>query len=405
MQIVGLDVGRCSAVLCCLNEFPTNILQQYKKLVREKKFLTLNTDTHGANKLLSLGADGIVIEPTGHWYSHFWASLAQKNNIRVYWISHTNLDKLRGSYGFVNKRDTEDALCLAASYFDDRFIGSTGDRRYLNYYYGDDLLISAVRERFLEKEQLQKLRSSLVLQLRQRLAYEYPEVASQKLAISEYQGFTPLIGWLAQIHSPPRIITKYRLSVVQDLGISISPYTRAHAQAIVEIERRLLRLRDKLGQILDIPEYQPYFRVFDSFGFGLDNKILLLYHCYPFDKFLVDGKPWIEREESKNGKLQKRDRSLRKFQAFLGLSYSYRQSGDSKQKKFHGSRLVRSHLYPWAVCRIAPAKSRIDSEVGKKLKHRYGELRENVRGKDAIVRILFYATRLLYRQLLTELTD
>ena len=62
------------------------------------------------------------------------------------------------------------------------------------------------------------------------------------------------------------------------------------------------------------------------------------------------------REENK-GKLQKRaradwraspDRSLRKFQAYLGLSYSYSQSGDKKTRQFHGSTLVRSHLYVWA---------------------------------------------------------
>jgi hypothetical protein len=52
--------------------------------------------------------------------------------------------------------------------------------------------------------------------------------------------------------------------------------------------------------------------------------MLLLYHCYPFEKFLVGGKPWIEREIGHNGKVQKRDRSLHKFQAYLGMSYRYK---------------------------------------------------------------------------------
>jgi hypothetical protein len=131
--------------------------------------------------------------------------------------------------------------------------------------------------------------------------------------------------------------------------------------------------------------------------------MLLLYHCYPFERFLINGKPWIEREENKFGKLQKRDRSLRKFQAYLGLSYSYRASGEKKSRKFHGSSLVRSHLYVWAVCMIAPSNYRIKSDIGVQLSDRYIELRTTVKGKDALIRILFKATRMLFYELLNEL--
>ena len=147
----------------------------------------------------------------------------------------------------------------------------------------------------------------------------------------------------------------------------------------------------------------PYFRVFERFGFGLDNKIILLYHCYPFDKFLVNGKAWIEREANHQGKIQKRDRSLRKFQAYLGMSFNYRQSGDKKTRRFHGSSLVRSHLYVWAVCMVAPKQNRIDSDIGKQLTGKYDELRQTIKGKDALIRILFKATRILFYELLNEL--
>ena len=404
-NVIGLDVGRGSAVLCCLDEFPMNIQQTYKLLVRNHSFVKICCNKAGVDKLLSIKPTAIVLEPTGHWYSHFWATVAVKYDFLVHWISHTDLDKLRGSYGFTNKRDSEDALCLAASYFDPRFIDERGQKRYLSFYYDGDRVLTALRERFLEKEQLQKLRSALIVQLRQRLAYEYPEAASSKLAISNHQGFTPLVGWLSGRHRSTRIINKYAQSVVHELGISISPYTRNHSSAIVDVESRIVSLKHGLRTVLEFEEYQPYFSVFDRFGFGLDNKILLLYHIYPFEKFLTDGKPWIEHEVGSNGKLQKRDRSLRKFQAYLGMSYSYRQSGTSEQKTFHGSRLVRSHLYPWVVCKIAPAKARIDSPIGHSLKTKYQQYRVNVRGKDAIIRIMFVATRWLYRELLTELTD
>ena len=402
MRIVGLDVGRGSAVLCCLDKFPSNIQQHYKKLRRSSKFIAVNCDEAGVDKLLSIKPDGIVLEPTGHWYSHFWVTVAKQNNIDIFWIGHTDLDKQRGSYGFTNKRDEEDALCLAASYFDDRFIDESGKQRFLDYYYGNDAIITNIRETFLAKEQLQKLRSGLIAQLRQRLAVEYPEAVKHKLAISPYQGFTPMIGWLAQCHSSTKLENKYRSSVAHRLNIQISDYTRCHAATLVDIERRITQHLDSLNDVLDRDEFKSYFEVFDRFGFGLDNKMLLLYHCYPFDKFLVDGYAWVEREHGRNGKLQKRDRSLRKFQAFMGMSFSYKQSGDKKSRNFHGSNLVRSHLYAWAVCMVAPKNYRIKTEIGKQLSDRYQELRVNVKGKDALIRILFKATRMLFYELLNE---
>lgn len=402
MRIIGLDVGRGSAVLCCLDSFPTNIKRTYKEFKANKQFYKLSTNSAGLEKLLSFNPDGIVLEPTGHWYSHFWVTVAKTHNIAVYWISHTDLEKQRGWYGFPNKRDEEDALCLAASYFDSNFIDEHGQKRFLNYYYNHELL-TTIRETFLEKEQLQKLRSGLIAQLRQRLALEFPEAVSVKLVISPIREFTPLIGWLAGIHTSTRIENKYKLSVAHSIGITISDYTQSHALLITTIETRISEHKSKLEQILKLPEFEAYTRVFDRFSFGTNNKVLLLYHCYPFEKFLVNGKPWIEREENNQGKLQKRDRSLRKFQAYLGLSYSYRQSGEKKSRKFHGSSLARSHLYAWAVCMIAPNNCPIPSEIGKKLCDRYIELRITVKGKDALIRILFKATRMLFYELLSEL--
>ena len=405
MRIIGLDIGRGSAVLCCLDGIPDNILQHYKKLKRSREFIKLKCDGASVNKLLCLAPDAIVIEPTGHWYSHFWATVAKQNNIAVHWMGHVDLDKQRGSFGFTNKRDEEDALCLAASYFDRNFVDEHGNKRFLNYYYDRDLVIARVRELFLEKEQLQKIRTSMVNQLRQRLAFEYPEAVKATLCISELRGFTPLIGWLAQRHKTTLHENKYNHSVAHQLGIEISKYTRAHASTICDIELRITQNLDLLTKILNSEEYQPYYQVFDRFGFGLDNKILLLYHIYPFDKFLIDGKPFVEREMNGLGKLQKRDRSLRKFQAFLGMSFSYRESGDSKKRKFHGSSIARSHLYAWAVCRIAPNHCPIKSEIGIELSDRYHELRKTVKGKDALIRILFKATRMLYRELCNELVS
>jgi uncharacterized protein YxeA len=137
------------------------------------------------------------------------------------------------------------------------------------------------------------------------------------------------------------------------------------------------------------------------FGFGLTCRALLLFNLYPFDKFLVNGKPWVEYEPSK-GKLQKRDRSLRKFQAYVGLSYSYKSSGDKIKRKFRGNGTIRSHLYMFVTATITRTKNIKHHGLTKQLNNRYQELRKTVKGKDAIVRIVFRLTRMLFYELVKE---
>ena len=399
-RIVGLDVGRGSAVLCCLDKLPSNIQQHYKKLKCDRAFYKVDCSRAGVEKLLFLEPTGIVLEPSGHWYSHFWVTVANKYNIPIYWVGHTDLAAQRKHYGFTNKRDEEDALCLAACYFDREFVDIHGQKRFIKYY--QDECITRLRELFHEKEQLQKLRTNLVTILRQRLSYEFPEAARSTLKISSIKGYTPLIYWLAFDTQATRYDSKYSESIAGELGITISEYTRSHAQTIIDIEQRIANHLELIKSAIAHPSFDDYNRVFDRFGFGVTCRVLLLIHVFPIDRFLLDGKPWIEYERSRE-KLQKRDRSLRSFQAYLGLSFSYEISGSSKKRKFHGSCLVRSHLYMWAVCMVARQGNIIGSDIGKELSDRYQELRSRYRGKDSLNRILFKVTRMLFYELVTQI--
>ena len=254
----------------------------------------------------------------------------------------------------------------------------------------------------------------MIAQLRQRLSYEFSELANYKFNISKIRGFTPVIAWLAGVHQDARYDRLWKTSVSHTLNISISEYTQNHAQMIVDVEQRISDRYLELGMCVAHPRFAAYNRVFDRFGFGLDNRSLLLFNIYPFEKFLVNGKRWIEYEESR-GKLQKRDHSLRKFQAFLGLSHKISQSGDKDTRHFGGSTMIRSHLYMWALCQIAPSKHgyKVDTKVARQLsdprsgclRHRYRQMREQqkVNGKDALIRILFKATRMLFYELVSEL--
>lgn len=401
-RILGLDVGRGSAVLCCLEEFPSNIQQYYKQLRNSKQFFKVKCDRAGVEKLLSFQPTGIVLEPTGYWYSQFWVTVAQKHGIPIYWIGHNDLDKQRGSYGFTNKRDEEDALCLAASFFDDRFIDIHGQKRFLKLTVND--AITRIRELFNAKEQLQKIRTGLIAQLRQRLSYEFPEIARHKMTISKVRSYTPIIYWLAFNHPNARYDKKYKLSIAPELGIELSTYTRSHAKIIVGLEQRISEILETISQEMYEPEFEAYNAVFDRFGFGLNVRVLLLFNFYPFHKFLLDGKPWVDYEHT-NTKLQKRPRSLRKFQAFCGLSFSYKQSGDKIKRKFHGNGIIRSHLYAWAVATISRTKNIKHNHIRQQLSDRYQQLRQSVKGKDALIRILFKLTRMLFYELVQELSQ
>lgn len=399
MIAVGLDVGRAKAVAAALDGFPTNP-QRYFSQAR-RNFLCLDANKEGAEKLLLLAPDVLILEPTGNWYSSFWRHLADAHDIKVMWVGHSDLAYQRGAYGFKNKRDDEDAYCLALTYFDNRFIDRSDRPRFLSFDFGN---IEKVRRRFYEIEQLQKHRTALVQNLRQRLCEEFPEIAQRETKLSHKLGYSALWGWLAGIRSYTRIENEYNRSIAKEIGISISSYTRDHAHSICTIEQRITQIESDLVESMAEPEFEPYLRVFKKFGFGLTNQAQLLCKCYPFEKFLVDGRPWVEWEENAAGKSQKRNRSQRSFQAYLGLSYKLKQSGDKLSKSFQGSDMTRSHLYMWAIDRICPERSRLSNDFGEILGNKADNLRAaGVPGKDAVMRLLFKTTAMLFKELCREL--
>lgn len=415
MTIIGLDVGRASVVAAALNKFPANPKRYFTE--HRRSFVRLKANLEGVEQLLAMNPTGFIMEPTGIWYSALWRELAICKNIPVYWVGHADLAAHRSSYGFKNKRDDEDALCLAAMYYDERFIDQQGHKRFLNF---EDGVIATVHDLFLELEQLDKNRNAVVNQIRQRLSKEFPEVCQRRTEINPNLGFAPLWGWIAQLHTYSRIEREYSQSIAKILGIEISQHTRDHALAICQLELRKFKAESRLSEMLLNPKFQPYLKVFKEFGFGLRNQALILSLVYPFEKFLLDGRPWVEWEEGGNGKRQKRHRSLRSFQAYLGLSYTIKQSGDKKEKKFGGSDTCRAHLYMWAVdciC-VREEENRLSTDIGKDLGRKYDQLRkweyidgkrvagaDAIPGRDSIIRILFRTTTLLFRELCRELVN
>ncbi len=400
--VAGLDIGgNATAVMFCLDHFPPNITQYWQD--NQNKAVKLQPNKKGVEAFLKHKPDVIVLEPTGVWYALFWHRVCEVYGIKVKWISHADLKARRTSYGFTRKDDETDALCLAATYFDPTWINRFGEDRYLNFY---PKTVQTIRELLLEIEQLEKLRGVLVCQSLQRFSYEYPEASKQKHRRGK-NGLTPTFQWLIGQYDYPRRVNHYQNSIAHQLGIDISSYTINHAHLIDTIEKQLILNEKLLNKALKDPIFKPYLQAFESFCFSDPMQALIIYKIFPFDNFLIDRKPFIEWIGDKPNRTR-RNRSLQWFQAYIGFKRSLERSGKGEQLKWGGSKMVRSHFYAWVMARIArneDKRGRLSTQVGQKLGTKWDNLHQSrVGGKDALIRVSFYATRLLFYSLRDRLT-
>jgi hypothetical protein len=426
MKILGIDVSRNWAIVVLLREFPPvsplqfskNIKEPVKGYARLKGNIQLNEiayklecNAEAIEIIKSLEADAIVLEPTGYWYASFWVNCAKKLGLDIYWISHQQTKINRQHYFKTkNKDDYLDALTISLTFFDKSGLDDLGNPPILNNYDHDS--IDLLRRTFHEREQLVKNKNSLINQLRQRLCCEFPEIAQRDFDYIGVSGCNPTLGHIARLAGNPRIKTT--------AGTGISEYSQLLAKDIITYQDRIAVKELSLREILELEQFTGYCQVFDQFLFGTVTQSLLLLHCYPIERFLVNGKPYFRGDH---------DISLRKFQAYLGLGYSYQISGDTSakqdkvKKSWKGSDLMRSHLYAHAmvtICPNKPAKTEIigklkhswlnprihiyyDHENGQRIEKRKELPSFKALGKDGLCRLLFYETRLLYRLLTSNL--
>lgn len=274
--------------------------------------------------------------------------------------------------------------------------------------------IAILRQTFHEREQLDKNKNSLINQLRQRLSCEFPEICQRDFDYIGVNGFNPTLAHIAGLRKNPII--------KNTAGTGISDFSKFLASDIITYQNRITAKESQLSEILSLEQFSSYCQIFKQFGFGTITQSLLLLHCYPIERFLVNGKPYFKNDH---------DISLRKFQAYLSLGYSYEISWDTSAKQdkikkaWKGSDLMRSHLFAHAlvtVCPNKPAKTEIIAILKKSWFnariHTYHELnaqtgqRVEIKqelpsfkalGKDGLCRLLFYETRLLYHLLIKQL--
>jgi hypothetical protein len=360
-KVLGIDIGAKFVVAFCLTELPVGIPypEFYKRNAKSciSKIRVDNKKEGSSIKikdaialLKDIKPDAIVMEPTGVWYSKLWAKMAEHLGIEVKWIGHGDLSHLRGSYKFKDKDDRTDAFCLAVSYFDPVF---NADNSWLLWRTG---AIASVNDRLLEIESLKSTTKILTQQIKQRLKFEFPEIADRQLtnAVTK-EGFTAWIGWLAGIHTYKQIENLYPKSIAITLGISISQYTRAHAASIAGDQIRHTALMAELEESLLDPVFDRYRPVLEKFGFGTKMQATILTQIYPFEKFLMNGKPHIDRYEDDRGK-HKKNMSLSGFQISLGMGKRLIESGGSTKLVYAGSSFARKKLYTWITTNVLPEK-------------------------------------------------
>jgi uncharacterized protein involved in tolerance to divalent cations len=427
-KVLGIDIGAKFVVAFCLSELPVGIPYPdfYKRNAKISiSKIRMDNSSEGSSVnikdaielLTDIKPDAIVMEPTGVWYSRLWAKLAEHLDIEVKWIGHGDLAHNRGAYGFKDKDDRTDAFCLAVSYFDPIF---NSRQSWLYWRTGT---ISDVNDRLLEIKSLESTTKILTQQIRQRLKYEFPEIADRSINNSRTSvGFTAWIGYLAGIHSYTRIDKERSNSIATQLSIDISQYTRDHAAAIAGNQIREVRLKSDLCQLLLDPAFDRYRETLELFGLGYVMQATILTNIYPFEKFLLAGKPHIDRYEDDRGK-HKKNMSLSGFQISLGMGKRLIESGSNTALVYSGSSFARMMLYCWITTNVLPEKmndSWLVTELDKRalsnskpaltvaqLRTRWKETKgtnkdRHMAGVRSAMTLGYRITRLLYDRLLNK---
>ncbi|GET40469.1 IS110 family transposase [Microseira wollei] len=390
-KVLGLDVSKSSVSCCLLLTRPTDPKQYYY----ECDFFKLEATAAGIKKLLELNPDVAVMDPTGVNYSRLWGTYLARAGIEVRLVGHKQLRSYRaGHLGLPDKDDDADALALACYCFDYLL----EPRRFVQIR---DASIARIRQLVLRLAHLTRVQSPIINRLRQDLAWQFPEVALVK-SVRSKTGEIPLLwGWLAG----ERTSTRYEKLYAQTVGLGLTPAVTHHGASLCDLQREELSIELELKSLIRLPQFNRYCRVFARFGFGLRMQSLLLSQIYPFENYLVDGKPDIKiRKGRKSGKPTKRHLSRRRFEKALGVAPTEESSGDSKRSRVvDGSSLCRMAFWQWVFTRIEPRNQRLKNEIGERLGEQLDA--EKAAGRPIKLvrsRIASLAARLLFREFAKE---
>ena len=364
MKVLGIDVAKSSVVCCLLSNKPSDIREVYRD---SNYFYKFNADAQDIQSLLELFPDCAILEPTGVNYSRLWQTRLQQAGVKVCLVGHNELSSYRKSLGLPDKDDEADALALASYFFD----YSHMPRRFLSIR---EPSVYFLRESIFDLEHYARVRNAITNRLKQQLAWQFPEVSNYSVK-RKFLGLSPLLWrWLAGFSQSSRYDRLY----CQSAGEGLTANTRKTAKILCDIYELELSIETEVAEVLKESRFSSYIEVFKNFGFGERLQALLLSEIFPIEKFLgLDGKPEIIISTGKiSGKPTKKNLSKRRFKKALGAAPTRDWSGERRGYKKTGPALVKSKLYLFILTRIAPKKSRLDNEIGKKLGGMFDEMKQ-----------------------------
>ncbi|MGK7957994.1 MAG: hypothetical protein AB4063_22475, partial [Crocosphaera sp.] len=237
--------------------------------------------------------------------------------------------------------------------------------------------IHATYQLFLEHERINRELKLLVNRARNLLHTEFPEGKKSKGQSSDKVDGIWLFISNSNQHPGWRKVWLKKISksigTVQKCGFS--PQLVKLSQQIVRLKERRIEIRKTFQEFLTNPRYAFYNKAFDSFNFGVYDRIIILCQIFPFEQFLdTNGNELRKikpRKFGKSGKPVTKRVGLNRFHACLGKAIKPWESGKKKGHIVTGSVLARIRLYLWAKRTMALSPPRNPTPRVKELYDRY----------------------------------
>jgi hypothetical protein len=314
--VAGVDVSRSSISVALLSQVPDD-LKRWVKQNKPLKFRPVEV-----LDFLALPFEVAVLEPTGGHYSRFWAEQIKRSGKQVLWVGHWEVAAYRQSLKVFDKTDSLDAVALACY----------GIERYgkPHYFLNERIEIARqLRERYLELEFLNRVRTPIINRLRQQLAHECPELADRKV---REPWLAPCAGLWRAIAGEPS--PKWQRELEASVGLGLSPFSRDLAAQLISTRDCEIHIETQIEQLLGEPEFEPYLAAMQPFYFGKRLECAILSSIYPMTRFAG------------------RDNPLGAFKLSLGLAQTWIESGDYTGWAAGGNSDLRRGFWRWAFMTI-----------------------------------------------------
>ena len=241
-----------------------------------------------------------------------------------------------------------------------------------------------------------------------------------------------LLGWLVgeKVGTSrtgwTRMENEYKKSIVSRFGAGISQFTRTQAKLLLTIHNEVQFIEMELERYLKCPEFEPYQKIFDSFGFGLRTRARLLSRIYPFESFLLpDGKFWIERTQrlttptKRRGdrrrrnhdsnpttpKTTKKNKSRNSFKLRLGMGTVLKASGDDEKIIPGGNSICRQALWLYVLTKVETGNLPDTPQAQKLIEYRNylksqtdGSGKPLIKGKLIQMKLMSKTTNMLFAE-------